>query len=184
MGYLTKAEREYVRSLKNEKILKTYTPEQLRGITKNGGVAIFCGDGDIDVRKYHERTISDRPHAQEFFGGSLIHSRAFGDYDESFAQGALKNMFRGMGAKETQRVFLYPHYPCGMATFFRHGIYDVFRMAADVHLRFIEEYGFNSKLVYSFFHVKRMNRGMKEEQNTYIFDVARFLGISKECWAA
>jgi hypothetical protein len=177
MGFLSDSERDCVRSFKDSGVLRVYSESEFQNITRNGGVATFCGDGDTDVRHHHERTITNRPHAQEHFGGVLIHSRLFRGYDEFYAMGAMRNMGWGMEAKDTASVFLYPHYPCGVATKFDHSIQEVFLMTAEVHIRFLEEYGFSPGKVHSFFHVKRLNKGAREEQNTYIFDVRRYLSF-------
>ncbi len=177
MGFLTGEDRDFVRDLKEVGVLEIYSENDLKNITRNGGAASFCGDGDIDVRNYHERTITGRPHSQSLFGGPLIYSPLYRGYKESFAIDSLENMREGMGAKETQRVFLYPHYPCGMATKYNHSIREVVLMAAGVHIRFISEFGFLPGKVHSFFHVKRFNRGEKEEQNTYIFNVKKYLPL-------
>ncbi|MDR3558989.1 MAG: hypothetical protein P4L62_01690 [Candidatus Pacebacteria bacterium] len=177
MHYLKDEERSFVRDLKVADILREYKMGELKGITKNGGVAFFCGDGDIDVRNYHEKTISRRPHGQSLFGGVLIYSRFYRGYKGSFAADSIENALLGLNAKETKTAFLYPHYPCGMATYFEHTIEEVFLMAADTHLRFISEFGFTPDKTHSFFHVKRLNKGAREEQNTYIFDVKKYLAL-------
>jgi len=113
---LTAEENELVSSFKQSGIFQRFTIDDLKEIANNnnGGIAIFCSDGDIDAYSFHTR-ISQRPHAIKVFGGPLVLSPIFRGYDKGLAYGLISNLKKGMKAKETKVIFSYFHYPCALA---------------------------------------------------------------------
>lgn len=176
MAVLTLEEYELKRKMKKVGVLKRFRPEEVKGLTKNGGVAILCGDGDIDVRSYHKKAISDRPHCKADFGGPLLFLPSFSGYDPCYAKCMFGNIKAGMGVKQTKTVFCYFHYPCGMAKAYKHSLQDIFRMMVEA-AAVLQREGFER--VNILFHAKRLNRNKEEEQNTYLVDVnllRKFIG--------
>lgn len=165
-GVLTPEEAEYVSRLKADGTLKRFS--DMKGITKNGGIAIICSDGDVDISDYHKRAVSHRPHSVKLFGGPLLLCPSFRGYDRCLADGILRNMKLGVGAKNTRTFFSYFHFPCGVASTYSHTIYEVIEMALAQEVDSLLSKSFNVKSVTTFFQVKRINRGGNLEQNTYI----------------
>lgn len=149
-------------------ILKRFKPEEIKGIARNGGVAIWCGDGDVDMRSHHKRAVSHRPHCSANFGGPLLFVPAFAGYDPCYAKSIFENIREGMGAKKTKTVFAYFHYPCAMAIKHKHGLAEVFGMIPAA-VGILKKEGFER--IHILFHAKRLNVHKQEEQNTYIVDV-------------
>ncbi len=165
---LTGEENELVSTFKKDGVFQRFTVEELRSVTKNGGVAIICSDGDIDAYFYHTK-ISQRPHAIKVFGGPLILSPDFAGYNKIFTQGLIENLKWGMEAKQTETIFLYSHYPCGVAIKFRHYFEVTVALTARLKEIFLADSFFKPDKIYSLFHVKRMNKSGQIEQNTYRF---------------
>lgn len=164
---LTAEENDLVSSFKEDGIFQRFSITDLREIANNnnGGVAIFCSDGDIDAFAYHAR-ISSRPHAIKIFGGPMVLSPLFEDYNKEFARYLLKNLKMGMETKKTEVIFLYFHYPCGVAIRYRYELHFVVAMADRMKEVFTAA-GFKGETIIPLFHVKRINRAGKLEQNTY-----------------
>ncbi|OGF23962.1 hypothetical protein A3H66_01470 [Candidatus Falkowbacteria bacterium RIFCSPLOWO2_02_FULL_45_21] len=99
MGPISKEDNQVVSELKRQGILLKFDPKDLNESTKNGGVAVDCSDGDIDLTDYHRRKISHRPHEMKVFGGSLAFARSFRGFREAFAVGLLENLRQGMTLK-------------------------------------------------------------------------------------
>lgn len=165
MGELTIKEYDIIHSLKEKGVLQKFTIEELKSITKNGGIAIICGDGDIDVRRYHSRIKPNRPHSIMVFGGPLVFAPSFRGYKKSLVQDLIENMRWGMEAKATRSVFLYFHYPCGVAAMFHYSIEEVINLAPEVVSVFKQH--FKPNKIHTFFHARRRNKGGNIEQNTY-----------------
>ena len=165
-GVISSKENEYVSRLKYRGVLQRFNPEDeyINGISKNGGVAVMCSDGDIDAELFHRR-ISHRPHAVKIFGGPLLFSPNFGGYDAGFAEKIIKNIKQGMEVKQTRTIYFYFHAPCGMAAAHHHDIREILDMAMSVSGIF-DRADFFSK-VFALFHVKRINKGGALEQNVY-----------------
>ncbi len=167
---LTEEERKFIKDLKKEKIFHSFSKEEFKGITVNGGVGIFCSDGDIDVYNYHQKVVTKRSHSIQIFGGILNLAPSFEGYKAGFARGIISNIKLGMKAKNTKTIFLYSHYPCGVASSFNLKIWDVVRTTEEVRERLVEVFSFDETKIHCFFYVKkRENKGKKEEQNTYLF---------------
>lgn len=168
MGNLNPREIIFVADLKKAGIIRSINPEEIAGITKNGGVGIFCGDGDIDARQFHRKMITNRPHKISIFGGVLALAKNYPGYEEHFATALINNILAGMGAKDTRTIFLCPHFPCGMASAHGLSIENVIDLSKEVHLDIVQRGMFNGERVHSFFHIKRS--GEKEDiQETYLF---------------
>ena len=168
MPVLTMRDYKLKRKLKRLGILKKLEIEDMKGITKNGGVSIICGDGDIDVYSYHNKTVSQRPHCKSDFGGPLLLIPSFRGYDPCYAQGIIKNVKGGIKHKKTKTIFSYFHYPCAVAKEHKHTFKDVLRMM-DESPEIFDRYGFKKR--FTFFHVKRLNKNKEVEQNTYLVDM-------------
>jgi hypothetical protein len=158
MGFLTEEERGRIRQLKEEGVLRKFTPDFTKGIAKNGGILIACSDGDITLSDYYKEAISDRPHSVKTFGGTLNICPDFRGFDPEEESVILKNVVKGFKAKKTRTLFLGHHYPCGMASAFNHSLDDVLTLNCLAHIRF------------DFLHVKRVNKGNEPEENMYSFD--------------
>lgn len=169
MGELSKVEYEIVQSLKKRDALYEFKIEELKNLTLNGGIAIICGDGDIDVRRYHSRMRPCRPHSIMVFGGPLVFAPSFRGYSEFLVRDLCTNMRWGMEAKDTKSIFLYFHYPCGVASKFDYSIFDVLLKVPEVVSSF--EQNFKGSNIHTFFHAKRRNRRGLIKQNTYRFAV-------------
>ena len=165
---LTTEENALVSSFKQSGIFQRFTTTDLRDLANadNGGVAIICSDGDIDAFAFHAR-ISSRPHAIKIFGGPLVLSPIFRGHDKGFTRGLINNLKQGMRAKKTETIFLYFHYPCGLAIEFRYEIHRVVAIADRIREVFADDKFFNQEKIFTFFHVKRINKAGNLEQNTY-----------------
>lgn len=170
MSYLTEEEVENIKGLKTRGVLRNFTLTEFRSLTVNGGVGLFCSDGDIDAFKFHNKAITKRPHSVKIFGGSLFFARSFPGYNEEFEKFLFENMSWGMAAKTTSTVCCYPHFPCGVAKKFNLSIKDVLWLACESVAGILDRSKpfFTPKKIISFFHVKKMIDG-REEQNTYLF---------------
>lgn len=165
-GILSKDENAYLSTLKKTNLLKKFTREDMKNITKNGGIAIFCGDGDISIPSYHENIISERAHCVRLFGGPLLLCPSFRGFNKARADFILENIAWGKQAKETNTFFVYFHFPCGVATHFKHNMDDILNMAPEANDAINTV--FTPKKILTFFHVKRINKGGTLEQNSYI----------------
>lgn len=163
MAFLNEDEMAQVKRMKEAGMLQLFKKEDVAGITKNGGVSIFCGDGDIDARSYHKKTVTSRVHSIMVFGGPLVFAPSFREYDKKFAEGLMRNIRWGMEAKHTLSVFLCLHWPCGVGAKFDYNMTDVINMAPEIEHVFL---GLVKK-IYTFFHVKKIFADKREEQNTY-----------------
>lgn len=163
---LTSQEYKLVRGLKHRKALVHIPPG---GFAKNGGVAFMCGDGDMDMPKHHREIVSARPHLKTDFGGAILLAPSFRGYDETHADLIMENIVAGMTSKKTSTFFCYFHYPCAMAKKYGHTVEDIFKMIPEVRDILLTRYGMR-KIVF-FFHIKRLNRAGKEEQNSYLVNV-------------
>jgi len=165
MSHLSPTDVSLTNKLRMEGILKPYTKVELTVITKNGGSAFACGDGDTDIIKYHFQAI-DRPHVMSVYGGPLLLAPSFSGYQESLAKGLLENMKSGMRLKETESAFLYFHYPCALALLFKYTLTEVIQLAQEVAELLSEDNFFNPDKLFFFFHVK-MEKKESIAQKTY-----------------
>lgn len=169
-GFLTPKEAEFISSLKKLKLLRRFKVEELQGLTRNGGIAIICGDGDIDASRFHRKFVA-RPHEKKDFGGILLLCPSFRGYDETRAKRMLENIAWGMEAKATSSIFPYPHWPCGVGAKFGHTLEEIINMIPEgIEILRNNEF-FQTDKITPFLHVKRINRAGKEEQNSYIIEV-------------
>lgn len=182
MGYLSEGERGFVRKMKKLHILRNFSVDDMRQLTKNGGVMLTCSDGDVDISKYHSYAVSGRPHEIKVFGGTLNVCQEYGGYDTEEENVIVKNIIKGFLAKQTKTLFLDHHFPCGMAGKYNHGIAEVLCFAYLSNLRFRTdlikkineilpiELNLREERVFDFFHVKWINKKGEEEQSMYLFD--------------
>jgi len=175
-----------VRRLKDLHILRVFSAADMRKLTKNGGVSVTCGDGDIDVSRWHSYAISDRPHEVKSFAGTLNACKEYRGYDPEEESVMVKNIAKGFYAKDTWTLFLEHHFPCGMAGFYNHTIEEVLYYAYLVSMRFRGDLGtkiskrlleifsiegvLREDRIFDFFHVKWINKAKREEQSMYVFD--------------
>lgn len=155
-----------VKSLKKLKVFQPFTRAQLAELTKNGGSAFVCGDGDIDAFLYHAAAIA-RPHHQACYGGPLILAHSYRDFDQRFAESMIRNMRIGMKLKDTKSAFLYFHYPCGAALMFGYTLDQVLGFAQEAISRLKQEDFLEPEKVYAFFHFKWEGKVGRIIQKTY-----------------
>jgi len=165
-GILTDEENAHLSVLKKNGFLIKFKKSDMKNVTKNGGIAILCGDGDVSIYDHHKAIISKRAHSIKLFGGPLLLCPSFKKYNKHAVSAILENISWGKSAKETKTFFIYFHYPCGVATLFDHSMDDVLKMAPEA-TKCIQDF-FDPKKIITFFHVKRRNKGGKIEQNSYI----------------
>ena len=72
-----------------------------------------------------------------------------------------------MIAKDTQRVYLYVHAPCGVASHYNYGIREQLTLAAEAREFLLKNSFFVREKIFIFFHVKKTNPEGQLEQNTY-----------------
>jgi hypothetical protein len=162
-SFLTHEEMAQVEELKKVGVLMPFTQQEVQGLSKNGGVAILCGDGDIDAGLFHRNIVSHRPHGMRIFGGPMVFAPSFRGHDTGLVEGLLRNMSWGRSAKETRAKFLYPHWPCGVGKMFHYSMMEVIHLMREVEEVFLH----HSPRVYTFFHVAKKFDDGHEEQNTY-----------------
>jgi len=165
-GIISQTENEVVSRLKREDKLQRFKLEEFKGLTRNGGVAVICLDGDIDAFNHHT-AITHRPHCLRVFGGPLVFARSFPGFREAFAVGLLENLRLGMTIKDTKTLFLYLHAPCGLAITYNYGIEEQLGLTAEIRNFFVGDQFFLPEKIHCLFHVKRINKGGELEQNTY-----------------
>lgn len=167
------SERKYVLELMKEGILRSFNGRDFREDAENGGVAVCCGDGDANEKfSYHVSAISPRrPHAVKLFGGPLMLNPHFRGYDDGLARGIMQNIGLGMHVKKTSSLFLYYHYPCGMARIFGYGLDELVSLVRDSrdHMEDVLRSSVaNTGNIHVFLHMARINRIGKVENNTYL----------------
>lgn len=169
-GTISKEENQVVSDLKKQGVLQRFDPETILGISKNGGVAVICSDGDIDAFNHHTR-MTHRPHCVRLFGGPLLLAPSFRRFNQALAFGLLGNIRQGMTVKHTQTLFLYVHAPCGVATMYDYSIEDQIKLAVEAKEFFAADNFFVHNKIHLLFHVKRINKAGALEQNTYKISV-------------
>lgn len=166
METISAEDNQLVSRLKSSGTLLRFRPEEFMGLTRNGGVAVICSDGDISAPDYHAKLIH-RPHCLRVFGGSLVFAPLFRGFREAFAVGLLENLRQGMTVKDTKTLFLYFHAPCGVAAAYNHGIEEQLELAQGAKRFFASDNFFVPSKIHLLFHVKRINKAGALEQNTY-----------------
>ena len=166
MAVLNSEDVQVVKSLKRLKSFQAFTKAELSALTRNGGSAFFCGDGDIDALGYHAEAI-ERPHHQALYGGPLLLAHSYKDFDPHFAECIIRNMKLGMRAKQTNAVFLYFHYPCAAALMLGYTLDQVLGFAYEVINRLSQEDILTPEKIYAFFHFKWEGKRGKLIQRTY-----------------
>jgi hypothetical protein len=166
MAFLHPDDVKLVKNLKKLNVFQSYTKAELSSLTKNGGSAFVCGDGDIDAYSYHAEAV-DRPHHQACYGGPLILAHSYKDFSPLFAEYMLRNMKIGMKLKKTNSVFLYFHYPCAAALMFGYPLDQVLGFAHEAISRLKHEDGFDPEKIYVFFHFKWEGKNGRIIQRTY-----------------
>jgi len=165
-GVIRKEEYMTFKELCDAQVMWKFRPGELQKLTQNGGIALICGDGDIDVGPYHRQGI-ERPHSLRTFGGPMLLAPTFRGYSQKLAEGLLENISWGMKAKDTGTVFFYLHYPCGVASMFKMEMEQVIELAVDINNVLWHNQFFTPKEVFGFFHIRRLAASGKEKQNTY-----------------
>lgn len=155
-----------VSQLKKKGLLVKFDPNEFRGATRNGGVAVMCSDGDVDIPVHHMQ-LTHRPHCLRIFGGPLLLAQSFPRFNENFAIDLSSNLQLGMEAKDTKRVYLYVHAPCGVAHKYNLGILEQLKLAVEARDFLAGDSFFDPDKIFVFFHVKRINKAGVLEQNTY-----------------
>lgn len=163
MDYLTSEERLQVKELQRRGILVPFKKGEMQGLTNNGGLGVFCGDGDTDAMEWHKETVHIRRHSITVFGGPLVFAVSFKGRDTGLAEGLLRNALIGMGAKKTTSIFLYPHWPCQMGKAYGYSMIDVINFMLEV----LEVFKQHSKNIHLFFHTVRKTVHGHIRQNTY-----------------
>jgi hypothetical protein len=166
MAFLHPDDVKQVKRLKRLKVFQSFTKAELNSLTKNGGSAFVCGDGDIDAYDYHASAV-DRPHHQACYGGPLILAHSYKDFSHLFAEGMLRNMKIGMRLKKTKSVFLYFHYPCAAALMVGYTLDQVLGLAHEAISRLKNEDGLDPEKIYAFFHFKWEGKNGRVIQKTY-----------------
>jgi hypothetical protein len=151
--FLSEDDRNLLDAFKEEGLITITSLDGLLGITKNGGVATFCGDGDIDAYKRHCEEVTIRAHSIKVFGGPLIFASSFNGYNKQMASGLIENIRMGMKVKQTTKCFLYFHFPCGMAREFNHSLENIINYLAPEAINAFKDLTAPEK-IYSFLHVK------------------------------
>ncbi len=162
---LTKYEEGMVQRFKAAGLLQSYAPDDWNGVTKNGGIAVLCSDGDIDAFEHHARVISRRPHCIKVFGGPLLLARNFPGYRRPNAEFLAEQILLGMEVKKTGTVFLKFHHPCGMAMKYDFDLIRVIKLAQEVYKDFLRSGRFEPEKIFTFLHVKK-----SEKQATYLLN--------------
>lgn len=163
MDFLTDQERAQIKELQKMGILVPFKKGEMQGLTQNGGLGVFCGDGDTDALEYHKETIHIRRHSVTVFGGPIAFAISFRGYDTGLAEGLIRNALVGMSAKKTKSVFLYPHWPCQMGKVYGYTMIDVINLMLEV-VHVFQKY---SKNIHLFFHTVRKTAHGHVKQNTY-----------------
>lgn len=163
MNFLIDAERLQVKKLQQLGILVPFEKGEMRGLTTNGGLGVFCGDGDIDAIDFHKETVHIRRHSLVIFGGPIVFADSFRGKDTGLAEGLVRNALIGMGAKKTSSIFLYPHWPCQMGVAYGYSMIDIINMMFEV-LPVFQKYSNN---IHLFFHTVRKTAHGHLKQNTY-----------------
>jgi hypothetical protein len=165
MSVLTDEEREQIKELQRKKILSSFREGEITGLTQNGGVSIFCGDGDIDAPEYHKRVIHPRRHNISVFGGFLVFCKSYKIYDTGLAEGLLRNAKLGMKAKDTSSIFLYPHWPCQAGKEYGYSMLDMIDMLPEA----VEVFRIYSEIekIHILFHTMRISKHGHLQHNTY-----------------
>lgn len=166
MAFLSPEDVKQVKRLKRLKVFKSFTKAKLKSLTKNGGSAFVCGDGDIDAYIYHAEAI-DRPHHQALYGGPLLLAHSYKDFDLSFAKKIIRNMKMGLRLKSTKPVFLYFHYPCQAALVFNYTLEHILGFAHEAISLLKQEDILEPEKIYVFFHFKWEGEEGKIIQKTY-----------------
>lgn len=165
MRYLTEKERESKCWLRERGVLCDIERGEW---TKNGGVAIMCGDGDaVEQRRHHGAVISKRPHLIAAPGGILRLAPSFTGYSSSHAEAILEWAKDYVGIKKTSTAFLYGHWPCGAAD--GNGV-DLLRMVAlagKARQTVVESGIFPEEKVHLLFHIRKTAEDGPEEMRTY-----------------
>jgi hypothetical protein len=163
--HLTAYEEKLVSRFKAEGLLKSYTADDWDGVTRNGGVAVLCSDGDIDAFEHHAKVISRRPHCIKVFGGPLLLAKNYPGYHRPNAGFLMEQIQAGMEAKKTGTVFLKFHHPCAMAIKYHLDLIQVVGLAHQVHENFLRGGLVNPEKIFTFLHVKK-----KDKQATYLLN--------------
>lgn len=180
MHLLSEKGREFVRYLKKVGILRIFSREDMKKITRNGGVFFTCSDGDIDISDFYNLAVSERNHEIKLFGGSLTLCTELEGYDPEEARVVIRNIRKGFKVKRTKTLCLGHHFPCGVAI--GHTIEEVLyfnylvnqrlcgELLPEINKDLPPELHLRAERIFDFFHVKRINKKGEIEQNMYIFD--------------
>lgn len=164
---LTDEESEKVSRLKKEGGLLRVTAEQLQGMTRHGGSFYVCSDNKIDALSHHIQIVNSNPIMH--FGMPYLLVPEYRGYKKEYADATLGYSAEGMNLKSTQAIFLCFHYPCGHAKVLHgHSLEEALQMAAKLTIMLKADKRFNPQKIHPLFHVKRINKGGKLEQNTYL----------------
>lgn len=164
---LTEVEAAQLSGWKKEGKLQKISGEEFHHI-QNGGVAVFCSDGDIDAGPFHRKMVSQRPHSVRVFGGTLIFCPDFPLFDMSFAEKLVANAMLGMSIKKTSTIFAYFHFPCGAAEIQSWGMEQVLESRHTTMNLLANLFRARCAPIVPLFHVKRINKARKMEQNVYL----------------
>lgn len=91
-GILSREECAYLSELKISGKFKKFTQDDMKNAAKNGGVAIMCGDGDVNIFDFHQSIISKRAHCIRLFGGPLLLCPSFRGFDLSAKIAIMENI--------------------------------------------------------------------------------------------
>lgn len=191
--HLTQEEKEFVGFLKELGIFVKL--EGKRKWCTNGGVKCCCGDGTKDMILYHKKNIHPDTNLQTLAGGPLSYSFGFirrklnGDFSNKdlsiVMRGNVAEIKAYMKLKNTRTMFHCFHFPCGAAKDAGLTIKDIVIghipkvVSYFDALCFKDPEFFRAERVFYKFHVKKINSGGAEEQNTYLIDIPELRGNIK-----
>ena len=92
--YMSEHNEELLGRLIKDGILQSFNLTWLSGQTARGGIPIICSDGTIDARTFLRRAVPET-NVVQVFGGPVIFSPSYRDYDEEGANFLLKNIRKG-----------------------------------------------------------------------------------------
>lgn len=183
---LSKQDYKLVRTLKQMGILLNLEkPEVKRRIPAVKDSVIFgCSDGHVDYETHARAIISAYVNRPGNFGGTLDLCSEYAIYDEPMINGFLKRVALGMELKKAEYLILLFHFPCGMATHFKHSLKEIFSWIPDAfdYVKGHESFLNKDEMIYVFFHVKRINAGGELEENTYLLDVEKLQAFIADGW--
>ncbi|HBU25241.1 MAG TPA: hypothetical protein DEB07_03335, partial [Candidatus Moranbacteria bacterium] len=153
--FMDAANEDLLRRLEKEKIIESFTIKWLLEQIAGGYLPIICSDGSIDARQFYRRADPAACFIQ-LFGGPVIFSSSYRDYNEEGVRFLFQNMEKSRKFAGIDTTAPHYHWPCKDLIALSYVMEDIFSFLGKSSSEALHSAGWKTL---NFFHAKLFRNG-------------------------